>query len=144
MSVPEPKTNRLLLDVATRAEVWQWDVSWGHGNPSSSTNQSQIDLHLFHGCGRWVGVKAFTSDRVRKYRRDPAGPALTDHQRRVFSRMAAAGCEILIVAPTPEDDAALSVALACGCDSPSVQITAQGAGEAGFRPSTSVDQPEEG
>lgn len=132
MSVPEPKTTRWLPAVAVRAEVHGWDVAHLHGNPGASTQQSMPDLGLVHGCGRFVVVKAFPSDRVRKIARGVES-ALSDHQRRILDSFARSGAEVLILAPTVEGDVQLTEALACDCDTPEGENDAQNAGEDGFR-----------
>lgn len=132
MSVPEPKTTRWLPAVAVRAEVHGWDVAHLHGNPGASTQQSMPDLGLVHSCGRWVVVKAFPSDRVRKIARGVES-ALSDHQRRILDSFARSGAEVLILAPTVESDAQLTDALLCDCEAVEGENDAEIVVQDGFR-----------
>lgn len=130
-SVPEVKTRAFLDSIVTRAEIRGWDVCWFHGQPGRSTQQSQPDLSLTHGCGRWVVVKAFSVERTVKARKKGES-GLQGHQVRIHDNYRKAGAQVLVIAPTAEDDHTLQTVLSCGCDTPEGSNGAESAREAGF------------
>lgn len=130
-AVPEVKTRAFLDSIVTRAETHRWDACWFHGQPGRSTQQSQPDLSLTHGCGRWVVVKAFSVERMVKARRKGES-GLQGHQVRIHDNYRKAGALVMVIAPTPEDDETLQSVLSCTCDTPEGANDCERPGEAGL------------
>lgn len=130
-AVPEVKTRAFLDSIVTRAETHRWDACWFHGQAGRSTQQSQPDLSLTHGCGRWVVIKAFSVERMVKARRKGES-GLQGHQVRIHDNYRKAGAQVLVIAPTPEDDHTLQTVLSCACDTPEGENGDERPAEDGF------------